>query len=68
MHFQKKYFKYIYYKYFILVLMYQKIIKSISENFLIPASSYALFELGKNYKSIKNYMINNITLNKSPFK
>lgn len=48
--------------------MYQKIIKSISENFLIPASSYALFELGKNYKSIKNYMINNITLNKSPFK
>jgi hypothetical protein len=60
--------------------MCQKIIKSISENLLIPLSSYALFELGKNYKSIKNYMLsvplapltpavnNNVTFNKSPFK
>jgi hypothetical protein len=62
--------------------MCQKIIKSISENLLIPVSgsklpliatfvavsSYALFELVKNYKSIKNYMNHNITLNKSPFK
>ena len=48
--------------------MYQKIIKSISDNLLIPASSYALFELGKNYKSIKNYIQNNTVINKSPFK
>jgi hypothetical protein len=48
--------------------MCPKIIKSISENLFIPATSYALFELGKNYKSIKNYMQNNITFNKSPFK
>ena len=62
--------------------MCQKIIKFVSENLLIPVSgsklpliatkvavsSYALFELVKNYKSIKNYMMNNITLNKSPFK
>ena len=48
--------------------MCQKIIKSIKENLLIPVSSYALFELGKNYKSIKNYMNNNVTFNKSPFK
>ena len=48
--------------------MCQKIIKFVSENLLIPVSSYALFELVKNYKSIKNYMNHNITLNKSPFK
>lgn len=48
--------------------MYQKIVKFVSNNLLIPASSYAVFELGKNYKSIKNYMQNNTIFNKSPYK
>jgi hypothetical protein len=62
--------------------MYQKIVKFVSDNLLIPVSSYTVFvvgrscastsntfgELGKNYKSIKNYMQSNITFNKSPFK
>jgi hypothetical protein len=48
--------------------MYQKIVKFVSDNLLIPVSSYTVFELGKNYKSIKSYMQSNITFNKSPFK
>jgi hypothetical protein len=62
--------------------MNQKIVKFLSEGLLIPASSYTvfgntvalcagyagIFELGKNYKSIKSYMQNNTTFNKSPFK
>jgi hypothetical protein len=44
--------------------MSQKIIKFISENLLIPASSYALFELGKNYNTIQNSFKNNNINNK----
>jgi len=44
--------------------MYQKIVKFVSDNLLIPVSSYAVFELGKNYKSIKKCIENT----KSPFK
>jgi hypothetical protein len=39
--------------------MSYKIAKIISDTILIPASSFALFELGKNYSTIKNSIQNN---------
>lgn len=46
-------------------------IKNISQNLLVPSATYAIFELGKNYDSIKNVLKNvgiGIKNNKSIFK
>lgn len=39
--------------------MSSKIAKFVGDTILIPASSYAIFELGKNYSVIKNSIQNN---------
>ena len=47
--------------------MNQKVVKFLKDGLLIPASSYIIFELGKNYNVVKN-TIRNIQNAKSPLK
>ena len=44
--------------------MSQKIVKFFTDALLIPTTSYAIFELGKNYNIIKSTIQNNYIYNK----